>query len=87
VVKGKAVGRKLLGEIGVAFSPDTILRWHRHLVAEKWDHRARRHRLHDDRGLDQVRAGTFYLLFVMEVATRRVCLAGCTPNPDERWMK
>ena len=30
---------------------------------------------------------TYYLLFVMEVATCRVHLAGCTSNPDERWMK
>jgi putative transposase len=30
---------------------------------------------------------TFYLLFVMEVATRRVCFAGCTPSPDGDWMK
>jgi transposase InsO family protein len=30
---------------------------------------------------------TFYLLFVMQVATRRVRVAGCTTNPDERWMK
>ena len=30
---------------------------------------------------------TYYLLFVMEVATRRVYFAGCTPNPDEPWMK
>ena len=30
---------------------------------------------------------TFYLLFAMEVATRRVHLAGCTTNPNEPWMK
>lgn len=30
---------------------------------------------------------TFYLLFVMEVATRRVRFAGCTTNPDGLWMK
>jgi transposase InsO family protein len=30
---------------------------------------------------------TFYLLFVMEVATRRVYFAGCTTSPDDRWMK
>jgi putative transposase len=28
---------------------------------------------------------TCYLLFVMELATRRVQFAGCTPNPDESW--
>jgi hypothetical protein len=37
-VKGKVLGRKVLGEIGAAFSPDTILRWHRQLIAEKWDY-------------------------------------------------
>ena len=30
---------------------------------------------------------TYYLLFVMDVATRRVHFAGCTPNPDGPWMK
>lgn len=30
---------------------------------------------------------TYYLLFVMEVAARRVHFAGCTPNPDEPWMR
>jgi putative transposase len=29
---------------------------------------------------------TFYLLFVMEIATRRIYFAGCTSNPDEDWM-
>ena len=30
---------------------------------------------------------TYYLLFVMEVASRHVHLAGCTRNPNEAWMK
>ena len=30
---------------------------------------------------------TFYLLLVMELKTRRVYCAGCTPNPHEAWMK
>jgi hypothetical protein len=29
---------------------------------------------------------TFYLLFVMELSTRRVQFAGCTSNPDEEWI-
>ena len=41
-VKGKLLGRKALAEIGSAFSPDTILRWHRELVARKWDYSSRR---------------------------------------------
>ncbi|MBM3286980.1 MAG: DDE-type integrase/transposase/recombinase [Candidatus Eisenbacteria bacterium] len=167
-VKGKILGRKLLGEIGAAFSPDTILRWHRQLVAEKWDYSNRRQSVGRPRvrpeivdlvlrmareiptwGYDRIQAAlanlghkisdttvgnilrehgiepvpdrkrrspwkgfleahwdvlgaidfttievwtksgrlTFYLLFVMEVATRRVCFAGCTASPDERWMK
>jgi hypothetical protein len=29
---------------------------------------------------------TFYLLFVMELSTRRVEFAGCTTNPEDGWM-
>ena len=41
-VKGKALGRQLLEQFGTLFSPQTILRWHRWLVARKYDGSARR---------------------------------------------
>jgi len=40
--KAKAVGRKALLELDTMVSPDTLLRWHRRLVAEKWNFAARR---------------------------------------------
>jgi len=36
-VSGKRLGRKVLSEICCAFSPDTILKWHRKLIATKYD--------------------------------------------------
>ena len=168
-VKGKVLGRKVLEEIGTLFTPDTILRWHRELVARKWDYSGRREkkpgrpptdesiqqlvvqmaRENPSWGYDRIQGAlanlghqisdqtvgnilkahgiepaperkrqttwkmfikshwdvlgavdfttievwtmgglvTFYLLFVMEIATRRVHFAGCTPNPDEPWMQ
>ena len=41
-VKGKILGRKRLYEVGTLFTPDTILRWHRLLIARKWDYSKRR---------------------------------------------
>ncbi|MCK4414426.1 MAG: hypothetical protein KAY32_12865 [Candidatus Eisenbacteria sp.] len=41
-VKGKILGRKILGEIATIVRPDTIMRWHRLLVAQKWDYSHRR---------------------------------------------
>jgi putative transposase len=168
-VKGKVLGRKVLESIGTLFTPDTILRWHRLLVAQKWDFsdRAKKkpgrppvadeirtlvvrlasenptwgydriqgalanlgHTLSDatvgnilkasgiEPAPDRKRQTTwqtflqahwdvlaavdfttvevwtmngpvmFYLLFVMELATRRVHFAGCSTNPDQGWMK
>src|SRR5262249_23170139 len=41
-VKGKILGHKLLGQIATLFTPDTIMRWHHKLVAQKWDYSHRR---------------------------------------------
>jgi putative transposase len=41
-VSGKVLGRKMLEEVGTLFTPDTILRWHRVLVAKKFDYSDRR---------------------------------------------
>ena len=168
-VKGKILGRKLLEEVGTLFTPDTILRWHRMLIAQKWDysdrkqHEPGRPRIRqvivnlilrfasENRswGYDRIQGAlanvgyhisdttvgnvlkqhgiepapdrkrqttwatfikshwdvlaaidfttievwtkgglvTYYLLFVMELKTRRVHFAGCTPSPDGIWMK
>jgi putative transposase len=163
-VKGKILGRKMLEQIASIVTPETILRWHRELVARHWDYSA--HRKHAGRppvsqetvdlvlrlakenprwgysriqgalrnlghaisdtavaniltahGIEPApdrkrqstwksflkahwdvlasvdftmievwtRSGlvTYYLLFFMEVATRRVHLAGLTANPNE----
>ena len=36
------MGRKVLSELTTIVTPDTILRWHRELVAQKWDYTDRR---------------------------------------------
>jgi hypothetical protein len=40
--KAKAVGRRGLLELDTIVSPDTLLRWHRRLVAQKWNFAERR---------------------------------------------
>jgi putative transposase len=168
-VKGEILGRKQLSQVETLFTPDTILRWHRQLVAQKWDYSDRKekklgrprvrqvivdltvkfakenptwgydriqgelakvgYRISDTtvgnilkaHGIEPApkrqRTGswetflkahwdvmaaidfttveawtksglvTFYLLFVMELKTRRVYFAGCTTSPHEAWMK
>jgi len=34
--KGIRLGRRILQQVASIVSPDTILRWHRHLIATKW---------------------------------------------------
>ena len=167
--KGKIHGRKRLQEFGTLFTPDTILRWHRMLIARKWDYSNRKEKKPGRPRIRQVivdltlrfaketptwgfdriqgelskvgykisdstvanilkahgiepapnrqRTGswatflkahwdvmaaidftsvevwtknglvTFYLLFVMELKTRRVHFAGCTTSPHETWVK
>ena len=41
-VKAKVLGRKALQEIANVVTPDTLLRWHKQLVAQKWDFSDRR---------------------------------------------
>src|SRR5438477_12520092 len=36
-VQGKILGRSRLTELATIVTPDTILRWHRSLIARKWD--------------------------------------------------
>lgn len=164
-VKGRALGRKLLTECANLVTPETILAWHRRLVALKWTFRRRnvgrptilqevralilelarndsnwgyrsiRDRLSNlghevsratvasvlrERGIEPApkrRKGmswstflkshwpqlaaidfttvevwtkgglvTHYVLFAMELATKKVICAGITPYPDAAWM-
>jgi hypothetical protein len=41
-VLGETLGRRLLREFATLVTPDTILRWHRQLVARKWTYPRRR---------------------------------------------
>ena|SRR5689334_15219638 len=37
--KGHRLGRRLLSRVATILTADTILRWHRRLIAEKWSYR------------------------------------------------
>jgi putative transposase len=161
--RGHRLGRAALGQVATIVTPDTILRWHRQLIARKWTYAPKRHgrpavikeirrlvvrmaeenptwgytrirgalknvghrvgrstiaRILRGQGIPPVPARptswdtflrahwgaiagadffttevwtwrglvTFYTLFVIELATRRVQIVGCTPHPDEAFM-
>ena len=43
-VRGKKLGRRVLSQVAGIVTPDTILRWYRRLIAQKYDGSARRSR-------------------------------------------
>ena len=40
--KGKRIGRRLLMRVATIVTPDTILKWHRKLIAAKWTYKTNR---------------------------------------------
>jgi hypothetical protein len=42
-IKGKVLSRKALEQLISVVTPDTLLRWHRELIARKWNHSDRHH--------------------------------------------
>jgi len=40
--KGKTLGRRLLHRVATIVTPDTIMRWHRRLIAAKWTYATKR---------------------------------------------
>ena len=40
--KGKRLGHRVLMQVATIVTPDTILRWHRQLIARKWTFETRR---------------------------------------------
>jgi putative transposase len=165
-VKAKLLGRALLNQVATIVTPDTLLRWHRRLIAMNWDYSSKRgpgrprvaetirrlvvqfamenswwgytkiqgalaHIGHEvsretiatilrENGIEPaperskkttwkaflkaqwatIAAADFftvemwtwrglvtlYVLFFMDLATRRVYLGGITTNPDSKWM-
>ena len=80
----KSTIAKILKEHGIKPAPDRPTSWRTFLNAH-WDQFAGADFLTAEvwtpRGLV-----TFYILFVIDLRTRRVCIAGATPNPDEDFM-
>jgi putative transposase len=162
--RGKRLGRRMLAHVATIVTPDTILRWHRQLIARKWTYPTRESggqsvrleirrlivRMADENptwGYTRIRGAlknlghrvgrstiarilkahgippvpdrptswrtflrahwgaiagadffttevwtcrglvTYYTVFVIDLASRRVHIVGCTPHPDDAFMR
>jgi len=100
--KSKKIGRRLLMQVATIVTPDTILRWHRQLIAAKWTYKTSRVgrpglmkkikevivRMaleNSSWGYCRIQ-GELYVLFVIDLKSRRVHLARITRNPNESFM-
>ena len=68
--KGKKIGRRLLMQMATIVTPDTVLRWHRMLIRAKWTFPAKR--------VGRPGLKIHYVLFMIDLDTRHVHLAGIT---------
>ena len=71
-VKAKVLGRRLLDELETLVTPDTLLAWHRKLIAQKWTHTRK--------GRGRPRIAQEITDLVLRMA-REECLLGLRPNP------
>ena len=98
---GKRLEKQALEAVANIVKPETLLGWHRRLVAKKFDGSKNRQypgRPRVDADMDVLAATdfftaevwtqgglvTYYVLFFMHLATRRLHIAGITPHSDRR---
>jgi len=89
------VGRATLREIATIVTPDTLLRWHRQLIARKWTYASMSGRRGVIAGADFFATEvwtwrglvTYYTVFVIDLASRRVQILGSTPYPEASFMQ
>ena len=60
-VRVKVIGRKVLSQLETLVTPDTLLRWHRELIAQKWNYVHRR-------GLGRPRTKDEIVSFILRMA-------------------
>ncbi len=75
-VKAKKLGRKALTEVASIISPDTLLTWHRKLIARKYDGSKRR---------GPGRPRVMHRIRELVVRLPRKTVPGAIPGFEERW--